>query len=160
MASALISGCGVVSAWTEDPHPCFVWVLNMLDCIILGPMDIGQEVNKQGFPLDFFHKLMVCEVNEPSGVFGTGRPLLANSKVAIHQHTQFPRDHILFQAYVLPEPSCCMVAENGLGAQWLERSSLNVDLLAPGLRIRILVLCGCSTCLIASSWAPWTLDKM
>ena len=23
----------------------------------------------------------------------------------------------------------------------------------------IFVLCGCSTCLIASSWAPWTLDK-
>ena len=25
--------------------------------------------------------------------------------------------------------------------------------------ICILVLCGCSTCLFASSWAPWTLDK-
>ena len=37
--------------------------------------------------------------------------------------------------------------------------SLDVELLAPGLRICILVLCGCSTCLIASSWAPWTLDK-
>ena len=40
------------SAWTEDLHPCFLWVLNMLDCIILGSMDIGQEVTKQGFPLD------------------------------------------------------------------------------------------------------------
>ena len=30
----LVSGCGVVSEWTEDLHPCFVWVLNMLDCII------------------------------------------------------------------------------------------------------------------------------
>ena len=60
--------CGVVSAWTEDLHRFFVWVLNMLDCIILGSMDIGQEVKKQGFPLDLLDKLMVCEVNEPSGV--------------------------------------------------------------------------------------------
>ena len=64
----LVSGCGVVSARTEDLHSCVVWVLNMLDCIILGSMDIGQEVTKQGFPLDVNHKLMVCEVNEPSGV--------------------------------------------------------------------------------------------
>ena len=56
------------SAWTEDLHPCFVWLLNMLDCIILGSMDIGQEVTKQGFPLDLPDQLMVCEVNEPSGV--------------------------------------------------------------------------------------------
>ena len=35
-----------VSAWTEDLHSCFVWVLNMLDCIILGSMDIGQEVTR------------------------------------------------------------------------------------------------------------------
>ena len=48
--------------------PCFVWVLNMLDCITLGSMDIGQEVTKQGFPLDLLDKLMVCEVNEPRGV--------------------------------------------------------------------------------------------
>ena len=30
-------------------------------------LDIGQEVTKQGFPLDLLDKLMVCEVNEPSG---------------------------------------------------------------------------------------------
>ena len=46
----LVSECGVVSAWPEDLHPCFVWVLNMHDCIILGSMDIGHEVTKQGFP--------------------------------------------------------------------------------------------------------------
>ena len=40
----------------------------MLDCIILGSMDIAQEVTKQGFPLDLLDQLMVCEVNEPSGV--------------------------------------------------------------------------------------------
>ena len=68
LVNELVSGCGVVSVWTEDLHPCFVWVLNMLDCIILGSMDIGQEVTKQGFPLDLLHKLMECEVNEPSGV--------------------------------------------------------------------------------------------
>ena len=68
LGAELVSGCGVVSAWTEDLQPCFVWVLNMLDCIILGSMDIGQEVAKQGFPLDMLDKLMVYEVNEPSGV--------------------------------------------------------------------------------------------
>ena len=62
-----VSGCGVVSAWTEDLHPCFVWVLNMLDCIILGSMDIGQEVTKPDCPLHLLNKLMICEVNEPSG---------------------------------------------------------------------------------------------
>ena len=46
-----VSECGVVSAWTEDLHPCFVWVLNMLDCIILGSMGIG-EVTKHCLPLD------------------------------------------------------------------------------------------------------------
>ena len=69
LGAELVSGCGVVSACTEDLHPCFVWVLNMLDCIILGSMDIGQEVTKQGFPLDLLHKLMECELKEPSGVF-------------------------------------------------------------------------------------------
>ena len=68
LGAELVSGCGVVSIWTEDLHPCFVWVLNMLDCIILGSMDIGQEVKKQDFPLDLINKLMVCEVNESSGV--------------------------------------------------------------------------------------------
>ena len=63
-----VSGCGVVSAWSEDLHPCFVSVLNMLVCIMLGCMDIGQEVTKQSFPLDLLDKLMVCEVNEPIGV--------------------------------------------------------------------------------------------
>ena len=48
LGAELVSGRGVVSAWTEDLHPCFVWVLNMLDCIILGSMDIGQEVTKHG----------------------------------------------------------------------------------------------------------------
>ena len=67
LRAELVSGCGIVSAWTEDLHPCFAWVLNMLDCIILGSMDIGQAVTKQGFPLDLLDKLMVCEVNEPSG---------------------------------------------------------------------------------------------
>ena len=68
LGTELVSQGGVVSEWTEDLHPWFVWVLNMLDCIILGSMDIGQEVTKQGFPLDVLDKLMVCEVNEPSGV--------------------------------------------------------------------------------------------
>ena len=68
LGAELVSGCGVVRARIVDLHPCFVWVLNMLNCIILGSMDIGGEVTKQGFPLDLLDKLMVCEVNEPSGV--------------------------------------------------------------------------------------------
>ena len=68
LGAELVSGFGFVSAWTEDLHPCFLWVLNMLDCIILVSMYIGQEVTKQGFPLDLLDKLMVCEMNEPSGV--------------------------------------------------------------------------------------------
>ena len=68
LGAELVSQCGGVNAWTEDLHPCFVWVLNMLDFIILGSMDIGQQVTKESFPLDVLEKLMVCEVNEPSGV--------------------------------------------------------------------------------------------
>ena len=44
LGAECVSGCGVVSAWTEVLHPCFVWVLNMLDSIILGSMDTGHEV--------------------------------------------------------------------------------------------------------------------
>ena len=68
LGAELVSGCGVISAWPDDPYSFFVWVLNMLDCIILGSMDIGQEMDQQGFPLDVLDKLMVCESNEPSGV--------------------------------------------------------------------------------------------
>ena len=52
LGAELVSRCGVVSTLTEDLHPCFVWVLNVIDCFILGSMDIGQEVTKQGFTLD------------------------------------------------------------------------------------------------------------
>ena len=52
LGTELVLGCGVVGAWTEDLHPCVEWVLTMLDCIILGYMDIGQEVPTQVFPLD------------------------------------------------------------------------------------------------------------
>ena len=45
--------------------------------------------------------------------------MLPYSNVAIHQHNQFPRDHIHFQAYVLPEPTESMVAEIGLSAELL-----------------------------------------
>ena len=65
LGAELVFGCGVVNAWTEDLHPCFVWVLSMLDCIILVSMDIGQEVTKKGCPPDLLHKLIVCKENEP-----------------------------------------------------------------------------------------------
>ena len=68
LGAELLSQCGVVSAWNEDLRHSYVRVLNMLVCIVLGSMDIGQEVTKQAFPLNLLEKLMVCEVNEPSGV--------------------------------------------------------------------------------------------
>ena len=68
LGTELVSGCGVVSAWTEDLHPCFVWVLNMLDCIILGSMHILEEVTKLCFPLDLLDQLMLYDVNQRSGV--------------------------------------------------------------------------------------------
>ena len=43
LGAELLSGCGVVSACNENCHPCFLWVLNMLDFIILGSMDIGDK---------------------------------------------------------------------------------------------------------------------
>ena len=87
LGAELVSGCGVVSAWTEDLHPCFVWVHNMLDCIIPGFMDIGQEVTKQGFPLDVLEKLMVCEVNEPGVVILALKELYWNYRMWPFTHT-------------------------------------------------------------------------
>ena len=46
LGAELVSGSRIFSTWTEDLNPCFVWVLNMLDFIILGSMDIGREVTK------------------------------------------------------------------------------------------------------------------
>ena len=63
-----LSGCEVFSAWNENRHPCFVCVFNMLGFIIMVSMDIGQQVTPPGFLLDLVEILMVCEVNEPSGV--------------------------------------------------------------------------------------------
>ena len=68
LGTELVSPCGVVSACTEDLHHSFVWVLNMLDCIILGLHGHWTRSDQTGFPLDLLDKLMVCEVNEPSGV--------------------------------------------------------------------------------------------
>ena len=68
LGAELVSECVVFSTWTEDLPHSYVWVLNMLDCIIMGSMDIGQEVTKQAFPLDLLDKLMVYVVYEPNGV--------------------------------------------------------------------------------------------
>ena len=68
LGAELLSGCGVVSAWNENRHPCFVWVLNMLEFIIVDSMDFGREVTKQALLLDLVENLIVCEVNEPRGV--------------------------------------------------------------------------------------------
>ena len=68
LGAEILSRCGVVSAWNEDRHPCFVWVLNMLDFIILGFMDISMLGDPLAFQLDMLEKLMICEVPEPRGV--------------------------------------------------------------------------------------------
>ena len=65
LGAELVSGCGVVSAWNEDRHPCFVWMLNMLGFIILGSMDIGCYVIAFNFLLDLVERGRVCEVPEP-----------------------------------------------------------------------------------------------
>ena len=65
----LLSGCGAVSTGKEDWLPYYVWVFNMLDFIIMVSMDIGQQVTPPGFLLDLVEILMVCDVNEPRGVF-------------------------------------------------------------------------------------------
>ena len=57
----LVPGMGIVIIFC-------VCVLNMLDFIILGSMDIGREVTPLGFLLYQVEKLMVCEVNEPRGI--------------------------------------------------------------------------------------------
>ena len=80
--------------------------------------------------------------------------MLANSKVAIHQHTHFPRDHIHFLAYELLEQWFSMVGANGFGRGILS----GCGVFHTKVRIDFLVFYGCSTCLISSSLAPmhWT----
>ena len=68
LGAELLSGCGVVSDWNEDRHPCFVWVLNMLVFIILGSMDIGRYGTPLSFLPDLVKMLMVREVPETRGV--------------------------------------------------------------------------------------------
>ena len=68
LGTEILSVSGVVSTRNEDLNPCFVWMLNMLDFIFLGSMDIGREFTPRGFLLDLVEKLKVCEVNEPRGV--------------------------------------------------------------------------------------------
>ena len=45
----LVSGCGVLSALSQDLHGCFVWVFTMADFIILGSMFIGRDGKQLGF---------------------------------------------------------------------------------------------------------------
>ena len=44
-----VSGCGLVSALSQDLHGCYVWVFNMLDFILLGSMGIGRDGTQLGF---------------------------------------------------------------------------------------------------------------
>ena len=49
LGTELVSGCGVLSALSQDLHGCFVWVFNMPDFIILGSMGIGRDLTQVGF---------------------------------------------------------------------------------------------------------------
>ena len=127
----------------------------MLVFIILGSIDIGREVTPRGFILDLVEKLKVCEVIEPRGIVLALEDLCCPFESCFHTHS-VPQDHIHCQAYVLPKPKESMIAENGLGAELLSGCGVVSACNKNGR----LVLCGCSTCLISSSWAPWTLvDK-
>ena len=80
-------------------------------------MDNGQEVTKQGFPLDVLDKLMVCEVNEPVGVILALGDVCWPFEILPFNHTlSSPGISYTFR-HICLEPSCCLVAENGLGAE-------------------------------------------
>ena len=49
LGAELVSGCGVLSALSQDLHGCFVWVFTMAAFIILGSMGIGQDGTQLGF---------------------------------------------------------------------------------------------------------------
>ena len=49
LGTELVSGCGLLSALSQDLHGCFVWVFTMADFIILGSMFIGQDGTQLGF---------------------------------------------------------------------------------------------------------------
>ena len=76
------------------------------------------------FRLDLVENLMVCEVNEPRGVDLALENLGCPFRMLPFTNKFSPKDHIQFQAYVLPEPTESMVAENGLGAELLSGSGV------------------------------------
>ena len=97
----------------------------MLDCIILGLHGHWTRSDQTGFPLDLLDNLMVCEVNEPSGVvLALEDPCWPIRILPFTNTLSSPSYHIHFQEYVLPEPSCCPVAENGLGTELLSLKDL------------------------------------
>ena len=46
LGAELVSGCGLLSALSQDLHVCFVWVFTMADFIILGSMGIGRDLTQ------------------------------------------------------------------------------------------------------------------
>ena len=49
LGTELVSGCGVLSALSQDLHGCFVWVFNMADFIILRSIGLAQDSTQVGF---------------------------------------------------------------------------------------------------------------
>ena len=49
LGAELVSGCGLLSALSQDLHGCFMWVFNMDDFIILDSMGIGRDLSQLCF---------------------------------------------------------------------------------------------------------------
>ena len=72
-------------------------------------------MNKQGFPLDLLDKLMVCEVNEPSGgFFSLEDPMLVQKfteqihRNALANLSQHPSYGFVHQVVRMPEVHFCI----------------------------------------------------
>ena len=48
-AAELVSGCGLLSALSQDLRGCFVWVFAMAVFIILGSMGLARDGTQVGF---------------------------------------------------------------------------------------------------------------
>lgn len=56
------------------------------------------------FPGDLLQKLLVCDINESSGiVLGDGITVLHLLEFVIHQQTECPVYHLVFQTYMVAE---------------------------------------------------------
>ena len=139
LCSELLSGCGILSAWSKIS---ILVLCGCSECLISSSRD--QCALHQKWPIG----VSVTSAQMATGMwrswdkwsrFGTARPVLPLLGVSIQKHTDLHRCHFHFVAYLLPEHLFSMLGKNGLCGELL--SSLGV--LVPWVRISILVLCGC-----------------